>query len=123
MKTPVRLLALATVLALPAGAATNLQDLLPMQPGYTVVTCSAGLNAAGDGFALENPVVAIFNTSALALSGVTVGEPSSTFAWECFHNEEVFQDVPSADEVWTGANLGEVFGVTLDDQSPPNIYV
>jgi hypothetical protein len=116
-------IALLLLLAHPAKAVPNLQDLLPMQEGYTVVTCSSGPNGAGDGFALEKPVVAIFNTSALALAGVTIGEPSSTFAWESFHNEETFQDVPSIDEVWSGANLGEVFGVTLDDQSPPNIYV
>ncbi|MDA0766210.1 MAG: hypothetical protein O3A87_04635 [Verrucomicrobia bacterium] len=92
-------IALLLLLAHPAGAATDLQDLLPMQEGYTVVTCSAGLNEADDGFALENPVVAIFNTNSLALAGVMIGEPSSTSTWECFHNEETFQDVPSIDEV------------------------
>ena len=125
MKAPVlNLLAgLTSAFAPSLTAAVNLQDLLPMQEGYTVVTCSSGLNPAGDALELDNPVVGIFNTSTPALAGVTIGDDSSIFPWECFHNEEVFQDVPSASEVWTGANLGEVFGIALDDQSPPNIYV
>jgi hypothetical protein len=103
--------------------AVDLADLLPMQEGYVVVTCSTGPNDTFTGYALEKPVVGIFNTSQTALDGITVGVPSATYPWQAFHNEEIFQDVPSASETWTGANLGEVFGLTLDDQLPPNIYV
>ena len=35
-----------------------------------------------------------------------------------FHNEGA-----APTEVWNAANLGQVFGVTLDDSVPPNIYV
>ncbi|MEM9080564.1 MAG: hypothetical protein AAGC74_07740, partial [Verrucomicrobiota bacterium] len=103
--------------------AVDLQDLLPLQEGYSVVTCSSGLNFDGTGYDLSNPVVAIFKTDAAELALVPTGDDSAAYDWPCFHNEEIFQDIPSASEVWTGENLGEVFGVTLDDQTPPNIYV
>jgi hypothetical protein len=98
-------------------APPNLQDLLPMQEGYTIVTCSYGADYSGTP-SVASPVVAIFNTS-------SPGGSSYTYPWECFHNETALQNPnpASTTETWTGTNLGEVFGITLDDQSPPNIYV
>jgi len=48
-------------------------------------------------------------------------EPRSAPTGSCppagaFHNE-------GSPQVWTAANLGEVFGVTVDRDSNPNIYV
>lgn len=46
--------------------------------------------------------------------------PNTNWRAPMFHNEFA----PSApSEVWTRANLGQVFGVCLDTASPPNIYV
>jgi len=48
-------------------AAPTLEDLLPMQEGFVVVTCSAGPNETFTAFDPNGPVVAIINTSDLEL--------------------------------------------------------
>ena len=58
----------------------------------------------------------------LSLVDVRAPFPTPDTNWNApmFHNEYS----PSApSEIWNEANLGQVFGVCFDTQSPPNIYV
>ncbi|MFT5497756.1 MAG: hypothetical protein ACI9TH_003163 [Kiritimatiellia bacterium] len=100
-------------------------DLLPIGDGQAVATCFSGgfpntYSPDPEGF-----VVAIINTSAGEQASAGTGLPSGVYPWQSFHNEEIVQNPnpPSAGEEWRAANLGEVFGITIDSASPPNIYV
>ena len=100
-------------------------DLLPLEEGFSVATCFSGVlpTAPPD----QKYVVAITNTSSSELSGAPIGVPGGSHPWERFHNEAGLNTspppAPLADHVWNVVNLGEVFGVTLDEAPIPNIYV
>ena len=96
---------------------------MPVDPGEVVVTCCSGLV---DGKFLPRPldldafVVALVdarNPPASAVAG-----PTGTVSWNParFHNENVN---PSDPNIWNGRNLGQVFGLALDNETNPNIYV
>lgn len=89
---------------------------LPMDCGESVVTCFSGFlgDIPSRGFDLDAPVLALVDTRT---------PPPTTTAgrhWcaDMFHNIAA----PAAHR-WTAQNLGQVFGVTIDDANPPNIYV
>ncbi|MEZ5302479.1 MAG: hypothetical protein R3F11_17860 [Verrucomicrobiales bacterium] len=50
--------------------------------------------------------------------------PSGAYPWQNFHNETSVQNPnpPDANEEWRNGNLGEVFGITLDQDASPSIY-
>jgi len=85
----------------------------PLQCGMAVATCFSGLDG---NYAVipTNPVMAVVDLRNPAANTV-LGQN-----WFCpmFHNESALY----ATNFWTAANLGQVFGVTLDNASPPNIY-
>ena len=89
---------------------------LPMQSGESIVTCFSGFITPfqpQSGIDNAAPVVALIDTripmtsSAVPPNGINWCAPS-------FHGPLT---------VWTAASLGQVFGVTLDAASPPNVYV
>jgi len=114
--------ALAAALNLPASAA------LPVQNEQVVVTCFSGTyNYYSPGSVVPNNgpagfVVAHYNTAAATIGPLIPAPASSPVLWTGpasvgSHNES------NPGFEWTRSRLGEVFGVALDDLSPPNIYV
>ncbi len=100
------------------------QDLLPLQEGYTVATCFSG---ALPGPTATRYVVVIQDTSPGELGSAPLGLPGGYYPWKRFHNELGLgvpaPPAPLSDHVWNRDNLGEVFGITLDQANNPNIYV
>ena len=94
---------------------------MPVDPGEIVVTCSSGLaGGIGSPLDLDAYVVALLdvrNPPASAVAG-----PTGSVSWNVakFHNENVN---PSDPNIWNGRNLGQVFGLALDNETNPNIYV
>lgn len=105
-------------------SAQDIQDLLPMESGYVVSTCHSNTSIHNitqdpDGF-----VVALIDGTASELSAAGTGAVAGgAYPWRMFHNEVSLQVAPDPQQEWTAGNLGEVFGITLDDARPANIYV
>jgi hypothetical protein len=112
-----RLTALALlVLALPPGLARAATAPYPLAQGEAVVTCFSDI--ADPAHPLNSPVLL---TSTPVVAVVDVRDPLAygaqhgvNWAAPMFH---------SFNSDWTAKNLGQVFGITLDDAVPPNIYV
>jgi hypothetical protein len=121
-------LACAVLLALSAPAGAALTDLVPLQTDYTVVTCYSG-NSLGPSVLVpppdpNGPVIAVYNTGASQLGAAPLGPSSLSYNWQFDHNEVAVQSpLIGAQAVWNAGNLGEVFGIALDNQAQPNIYV
>jgi hypothetical protein len=89
----------------PAGlTAANAQ--FPLQPGEIVATCYSG--SSPNGFVMG--IIDVRNPGAQPLG--------TNWPAPMFHNE-----FPVTTNTWNRQNLGEVFGVCLDNANPPNIYV
>jgi hypothetical protein len=92
-----------------------------MVPGEMVVTCFSGLLQFQAPFPVDydGPVVALLD---VRLPPVPGGSPVPVLDtnWNAlaYHNE-----LGNPGHEWTAENLGQVFGITLDDADPPNIYV
>ena len=89
---------------------------LPVDPGESVITHFSGFN----GFS-----VTLVNTADPAGQGAPVGGAFPSANWLAARYSNGFPGNPTNNpaDAWTAANLGQVFGVVLDDASPPNIYV
>jgi len=108
------------ILTTPAGAAPA--DF-PMQTGEMAVTCFGGPYAPG------TPNL-VLDTKAFVVAVVDgrvppVGSnpyPTAGAHWypPDFHNEFT---PTTLQDIWSAENLGQVFGLALDEASPPNIYV
>lgn len=93
--------------------------LLPIPEGALVATCFSGfINRL-------NPQLGV-DVNGFVLGVVDVRNPSANGAVQglnwcpgMYHNE----NATGAAHMWTAANLGQVYGVTLDDAPNPNIYV
>ena len=110
------------------GIYTN-SDLLPLQTSFTVATCYSSSNLGG-GVSLPLPdpngnVVVVWKTTPGVLSGAPMNAPASAgYNWEYYHNELAVQNpVAGVQHEWKASHMGEVFGVALSDQQPPNIFV
>ena len=88
-------------------------NLLPVDCGESVVTCYSGQNATGVNAA--GFVVGIIDVRNPAGNGAVL---NTNWAAPMYHNE-----YGGAANVWNAANLGQVFGITLDRAAKPNIYV
>lgn len=101
---------------------------LPILPEQIAVTCFSGIVDYNTGQVTPNLttngfVVAIFDTRTSNIGPLIPSPTSPPYLWSGasvppfsgFHNEP--------GQRWTAANLGEVFGITVDDATPPNIYV
>jgi hypothetical protein len=120
---------LPTLAALAAGLNLAASAALPVQNEQVVVTCFSGgyssYTAPASALPNNGPngfVVAIFNTTSGTIAPLIPPTTSSPVLWTGpasagNHNE------PNPGLEWTSSRLGEVFGITLDDLSPPNIYV
>lgn len=116
---------ITSVFAAQSSSAQNIQDLLPLQPGYVVATCHSSTSYVTNA---QNPngfVMGIIDATAPELAAAPTDIAGAAYPWRMFHNETGFQNpnAPDPQQVWNAGNLGEVFGITLDDAVPPNIYV
>jgi hypothetical protein len=70
-------------------------------------------------------VVAITDGSATELAGAPTGVAGGAHNWKNVHIEQSVQNpgAQSPTREWAARNLGEVFGITLDDAASPNIFV
>lgn len=96
-------------------------SLLPLKPGMLVATCFPGYNTPfipSSGLK-DSYAVAIVDTRTpfTPNSGGPVGLGLNWCAPK-YHND----NAASSDQ-WRAGNIGQVFGITLDTQNPPNIYV
>ena len=118
------------LLACLAATTSQVSAVLPLQPEQIVVTCFSGTinyygspptvtpNLGNGGY-----VVAKFDTQTGNIgplippttSPPKLWTPSDAPPFSGFHNE--------TGQPWNAQRLGEVFGITVDDASPPNIYV
>ncbi len=89
---------------------------LPVDCGESVVSCFGGFlnNNPGLGLDPNGYVLALVDTRNPP-PPIPGGLNWCTGMW---HN-----DTAPPGQRWTAANLGQIFGVTLDDATPPNIYV
>lgn len=96
----------------------------PMKLGEAAATCFSGFKTPIVGqFPPLNPtfVAGIVDVSDPKSTG---GVPGVNWSPPMFHNEVSLQSgTPDPAQEWSAANLGQVFGLTLDDASPPNLYV
>ena len=84
----------------------------PIEPGEAVATCLAGIDSPY--------VVGVIDIRDPGCDPAAV--PGDNWPAPMYHNAMPNPTRRASDE-WTDANLGPVFGVALDDLSPPNIYV
>lgn len=92
------------------------QVSLPLKSGQLVLTCFSGTSNNAVIPDPNNYVVAVFDTRDPLGNGAALGSNWAPPPGFVFHNEG------STDE-WLASNLGEVFGVTLDGETNPNIFV
>jgi hypothetical protein len=116
---------IVTLLSAPISSAQNIQDLLPLQSGYVVATCHSSTSFSSNA---QNPngfVMGIIDATAPELAAAPTDIAGAAYPWRMFHNEMSVQNPGAPDPLqeWTAGNLGEIFGITLDDAVPPNIYV
>lgn len=93
------------------------QASLPLECGMGAVTCFSGFvnfNPSA-GIDLDGYVVAVVD-----FRDPATNSPGTGMNWcaPFFHNE-----FPVNPDTWNAAHLGQVFGIALDAQSTPNIYV
>ena len=90
-----------------AGPAAAAVATFPLQSGEAVATCASSSNPGS------------FVIGVIDLRNPAVNSPGMGTNWYApmFHNE-----FPVTANTWNAANLGQLFGVALDDASPPNIY-
>jgi hypothetical protein len=96
--------------------------LLPIPQGALAATCFSGYNnnySPASGIKTSGYVVGIVDVRNPAGNGAVQGVHWSP---GMYHNELTSNANPASHK-WTAANLGQVYGVTLDDASNPNIYV
>lgn len=97
-----------------------------MQNEQIVVTCFSGLyNYYGAGSVIPNPngfVVAQFDTTSGTIAPLLPLTTAPPKLWTGPASAGYHNELNPGNE-WRASRLGEVFGVALDDLSPPNIYV
>ncbi|MEX0591624.1 MAG: hypothetical protein WD207_11115, partial [Xanthobacteraceae bacterium] len=103
---------LAAALLLQAGAATA-QQQIPLRPGEAFVTRFSGtMSVPGPG----GTAVPVLNPGGVVGSAIDLRNPNQPPQGQHWINEPQRLLV-------TAADAGQVFGVAIDDASPPNIYV
>lgn len=91
-------------------------NILPIPQGAMAATCFAGSVVKSQLVVnLNDPVVGIVDVRNPAGNGAVQG---LNWCPDMYHNEN-----GNAANKWTPANLGQVYGVTLDNAPNPNIYV
>ncbi|MBI1319645.1 MAG: DUF5011 domain-containing protein [Candidatus Hydrogenedens sp.] len=95
----------------------------PMVRGELVATCFSGLQSGQTQAPYAaNPFGAVMGVIDARIPPVDANSPipvlDTNWSALMYHNE-----LGNAGHFWTSQNLGQVFGITLDDADPPNIYV
>ncbi len=102
----------------------------PLLPGEVVATCYSGVVNRFSPFDPDDPNLPNDPSNLIDGNGFVVavvdtrdplGEaavPGTHWPAGMFHNE-----FPVGANTWNARNLGQVFGITLDDANPPNLYV
>lgn len=122
---PLRGIAAAITTLLGTSISSAQQDLLPLQPGYVVATCHSSTSFSSNAQDPNGFVMGVVDATAPELAAAPTDIAGAAYPWRMFHNETSVQNPGAPDPLqeWTAGNLGEVFGITLDDAVPPNIYV
>jgi hypothetical protein len=115
----------AAILVILCSSAFAAPATFPMKLGEAAATCFSGFKQpiAGSFPPIDDKafVTGIVDVSDPKGAGVA---PGTNWMAPMFHNEVAFQTgVPDPKQEWTAGNLGQVFGLALDDASPPNLYV
>ena len=117
----------AFVLMLMAAVGTTQPATFPLEPGESVVTCKSGFVLVGGVLVPMPYVVAVIDVRDPACNapgfGLPTGDPSVNWLAPMYHNEAALSPTGDPAHEWTDVNLGQVFGVALDDEPNPNIYV
>src|SRR5437867_2156199 len=118
------------VLACLIATTSQLRAGLPLLPEQIVVTCFSGTinyyaspptatpNLGNNGYVIAKFDTQTGNIGPLippTTSPPNLWDPSDVPPFSGFHNE--------TGQPWNAQRLGEVFGITVDDATPPNIYV
>ncbi|HPO13436.1 MAG TPA: DUF5011 domain-containing protein [Candidatus Hydrogenedentes bacterium] len=111
------------VVSIAGVAAATTPATLPLDPGEIVVTTFSGLLSpvTGPGPYPADPdgfVVTLVDTRVPPVAGNPVPVNDVNWVVERTHNE-----FAAPGDIWKAANLGQVFGITLDNAAAPNIYV
>jgi hypothetical protein len=102
-----------------AGAHALTQVTLPLDPQESVVTCFSGLTSNGGTVAdLNGYVLAVVDTRIPEIAGNPVPANDTNWLPSMYHNE-----LGSPSHRWDAIKLGQVFGLCLDDDTTPNIFV
>lgn len=107
-------LSFAALLAAPTLPATA--GIFPLEPGEAVVSCGTVPSLTTPPFYVLG-IVDVRNADCDPRA-----TPGQHWPAPMYHNEMPNPTMNPADE-WTKPNLGDIFGVALDDLDPPNIYV
>ncbi|MCU0788369.1 MAG: HYR domain-containing protein, partial [Verrucomicrobia bacterium] len=103
---------------------------LPLQPEQIVVTCFSGTvnyyaspptsipNLNTNGY-----VVAVFDTTTGNIGPLIPPTTSGPELWDGWDTPPVASFHNETGQPWNSQRLGEVFGICVDDATPPNIYV
>ena len=104
------------VLLSTVASTASAQLVLPLQPGQAVATCRDGNN----GNAPAPYVVGVID-----VRDPVCNAPGLDQNWSApmYHNEANLSPTGNPADEWTASNLGQVFGVALDNAANPNIYV
>lgn len=92
-----------------------------------MATCRSGAILVDGNFTHQPFVVGVLDVRDPACNAPGFGTPLSdpTVNWlaPMYHNEAGLSPTGLKSDEWTVGNLGEVFGVAIDDNAAPNIYV
>lgn len=114
------LAALVLALVMVGAPAQAQYATFPMVPGEMAVTCFSGLLQNSQPFPHDpdGPVLAVID-GRIPPVDVLSPIPVLDTNWNAlaYHNE-----LGNAGHEWTAENLGQVFGIAIDDADPPNIY-
>ncbi|MGE3165482.1 MAG: LamG-like jellyroll fold domain-containing protein [Planctomycetota bacterium] len=107
-------------LLLPLAAPGQTPAQLPIENGDLVTTHFGGFNnpsAPAQGLRLGGPVTTLVDVRIPPLAGNPI--PTVGTNWPA----PMFSNIGAGPDEWVTLNLGQVFGLALDDQPQPNIYV
>ena len=117
----------ALVMTLMAGRGITAPATFPLEPGESVATCRSGFVFDGTMLVPMPFVVAVIDVRDPICNapgfGVPITDPTVNWLAPMYHNEATLSPTGDPAHEWTDVNLGQVFGVALDDAPNPNIYV
>ena len=110
-----QMLAFASAACITLGSSIALAGL-PLEPGQSVTTFRSGFNGVN-----QQPFV----VGVVDVRDPVCEAPGTNQNWfaDIYSNDDAVSPTGLASDEWSAANLGQVFGVALDDAANPNIYV